>query len=150
MPALPGDPSDHMNALLKVLLPFARDSVGDHGGFFPFGASLAPDGQLEAAAAYEADEGDDEPTPDDVLATIRDGLRERAGRDELIATGVCSGVTIEEGEFPLGIRVELEHRDGEPITCVVPYRIDGDGYGWGAPFSFPGEHRIWDGAVPST
>lgn len=141
MPALPGDPSDHMNALLKVLLPFARDSVGDHGGFFPFGASLALDGELEAAAAYE---GNDEPTPDEVLVTIRESVRERAGRGELIASGVCSGVTIEEGEFPLGIRVELEHRDGEPITCVVPYRDDGGGYEWGAPFSFPGERRTWD------
>jgi hypothetical protein len=137
----PGDPRDHMNALLGLLLPFARDTIGEHGEVYPFGAAMLPDGELQAAATWE---GEERPTAEQVLTTLRDGLRERASKGELLATGVVTAVTIEDGEYPLGIRVELEHRDVEPITCVVPYRETGDAYEYGEVVAFAGERRTWD------
>jgi hypothetical protein len=143
-----------MNALLGVLLPFARDAIAEHGTFFPIGASMAPDGELEAAggdieAAGAGAAGTDaaatgEPTAEGLLGSIRDRFRSRAVRGELLATGVASDVAIPEGTFPLGIRIELEHRDGDPITCVVPYRETGDGaYEYGEVVAFPGDRRTW-------
>ena len=41
----PGEPRDHMNALLSLLVPFARDTIGEHGEFLPFGATMLPDGE---------------------------------------------------------------------------------------------------------
>jgi hypothetical protein len=147
--SLPGAPRDHMNALLGVLLPFARDAIAEHGTFFPIGASMAPDGELEAAggdlgAAGSDAAGTTQPTAEDLLGSIRDGFRSRAERGELIATGVATDVAIPEGAFPLGIRVELEHRDGEPITCVVPYRETDDGaYEYSEVVAFAGDRRTW-------
>ena len=63
-----GDPRDHMNALLGVLLPFARDAIAERGTFFPIGATMAPDGELEAAGG-DTDEAD--PTADALLESIR-------------------------------------------------------------------------------
>jgi len=137
----PGAPRDHMNALLALLVPFARDTIGEHGEFFPFGATMLPDGELQTAATWE---GTETPAADAVLDTLRSGLRSRADRGELLAIGVVAGVTLEEGEYPLGIRVELEHRDGDPITCVVPYRETDEGYEYGAVFAFDGQRRTWD------
>lgn len=136
----PGEPRDHMNALLSLLVPFARDTIGEHGEFFPFGATMLPDGELQVAASWE---GDERPTAEQVLDTVRAGLRERADRGELLASGVVSGVEIVEGDYPLGIRVELEHRDADPVTCLVPYREVDGGYEYGDVVAYEGERRTW-------
>lgn len=140
--SVPGEPRDHMNALLGVLLPFARDAIAAYGTFFPIGATMSPEGELQAAGG---DAGSIEPTADALLGSIRDGFRSRADRGELIATGVATDVTIPQGEFPLGIRVELEHRDGDPITCVVPYRATDEGVlEYGDIVAFEGKRLTWD------
>ena len=135
-----GNPDDHMRALLGVLLPFARDAIAERGDVFPFGATMLPDGEMQAAATWH---GEGTPASDEVLVAIRTGLRERAVRGELLATGVAAGVTIEGGAYDLGIRVELEHRDAEPVTWIVPYRSDDERYEEGAPFTVAGERHTW-------
>jgi hypothetical protein len=130
-----------MNALMRVLLPFARDSIQRYGGFYPFGASMAPDGELDTATGPGNRDGEAE--PEDVLTSIRASLKRRADDGELVAVGVCSEVTIDDGDFPLGIRVEMEHRDDEPVTCVVPYRQAGESFEYGDVFAYVGERRTW-------
>ena len=135
-----GEPDDHMRALLGVLLPFARDAIAEHGDVFPFGATMLPDGEMQAAATWQ---GEGTPASEDVLLAIRTGLRDRAARGELLATGVAAGVTIGGGTHDLGIRVELEHRDAEPVTWIVPYRSDEERYEEGTPFTVEGERHTW-------
>ncbi len=138
-----GAPPDHMRALLSVLLPFARDAIAEHGDVYPFGAAMLPDGELQAAATWR---GTGTPGAEDVLGAVRAGLRRRAARDELLATGVVAGVQIEGADgYELGIRVELEHRDAEPVTWVVPYRFDDERYEEGTPFTGAGERHMWPG-----
>ena len=138
---LAGEPRDHMNALLGVLLPFARDAIGQHGTFFPIGASMAPDGELAAAAVTPEEH---EPSAEGLLVALRRGFKSVAGRGELLATGVASDVAIPQGDYPFGIRVELEHAQSEPITCVVPYReIDESAYEYGDVVAFPGDRHVW-------
>jgi hypothetical protein len=120
-----------MDALMRLLLAYARRAVSEGDGFAPFGASMAPDGELETA-------------PDDEIGAVRDGLRSRAARGELLATGICSDVVLDEREFPKAIRVELEHRDADPVTCVLPYRSEVDRAAWGELAAMPGERRTWD------
>ena len=138
--ATPGDPADHLRALLMVLLPFARDRITEDGDFYPFGATMLPDGELQTAATWQ---GDVEPTVEDVLDAVRADLRARAGEGELLATGVVAGVTIDDGGYALGIRVELEHRDADPVTWVIPYRSDDDRYEEGEPFTVAATRHIW-------
>jgi len=128
---LPGEPRDHMDALMRLILAYARRAVSAGDGFAPFGAWMAPDGELETA-------------PHDEIGAVRDALRSRADRGELLATGICSDVVLGEEEFPKAIRVELEHRDADPLTCVLPYRVESDRAVWGELTSMPGERRTWD------
>ena len=103
---------------------------------------MLPDGEMQAAETWH---GDGTPASEQVLLAVRDGLRERATRGELLATGVVAGVTIEGGSYDLGIRIELEHRDAEPVTWVVPYRSDDERYVEGTPLTIESERHIWPG-----
>ncbi|MBI3648604.1 MAG: hypothetical protein HY240_07650 [Actinobacteria bacterium] len=139
---VPGEPREHMDVLLSFLLPFAQQSLDRYGGFYPFAASMAPDGELQAIGGYE---GDGEPTPSEMLGLIQHGLHERAKEGALLVTAVCVDVTLPgEGEFRLGIRVDLEHRDSEPITYVVPYRSTEDGFEYGEMLSYAGEPHTFE------
>lgn len=138
MTTLPGAPHDHMDALLRFLLPAARREIDEAGGFLPFGASMAVDGQVELLGPADGDD------PIDVqLETLRALARER--REHLVALGVCSDVTVTSGGFPEAIRVELEHRDTDPVTWLQPYRNTDEELTWGERQSLPGERRTWDG-----
>ena len=97
-----------MDALMRLLLAYARAAVATDDGFAPFGASMAPDGELETSSAEELD-------------VLREELRGRADRGELLAVGVCTDVVVDV-PASRAIRVELEHRDAEPLTCVLPFR----------------------------
>jgi len=124
MSGLPGDPEDHMEALLRFLLPAARREVDEAGGFLPFGASMSPDGQVELLGPP-----DDRETAEQQLDDLRTLARERRGH--LLAVGVCSDVTVTRGPFPEAIRVELEHRDAEPVTWLQPYLNTDEELSWG-------------------
>jgi hypothetical protein len=124
-----------MDALLRFLVPFAQRQIDEHGGFRPFGASMAPDGELEALV------GDDAVDVDQELDGVRALARERA--DGLLAVGICSDVGLDDGAYPGGIRVELEHRDADPITCILPYRNTDEELAWGEIVALPGERRTW-------
>lgn len=145
MDPLPGEPREHMDVLLSFLIPFARQALERDDGFFPFGASMAPDGELHAVGGYE---GPGKPTASQVFELIVHGLRERARLGEVLATGVCVDVDLTEKEFPLGIRVELEHRDTDPVTCVVPYRRGDEGYEFGEMIAFEGERNTFASSSP--
>jgi hypothetical protein len=123
---LPGDPSDHMEALLRFLLAAAQREVDRAGGFLPFGASMAPDGELQV---LDAGEGGSE---HDQLDALRADARGRAR--ELLAVGICADVTVTRGAFPEAIRVELE---------LLPYRNSDNELTWGERVSVPGERRTW-------
>lgn len=132
---LPGDPADHMEALLRFLLPAAQREIDRSGGFLPFGASMAPDGEVKV---LDAGGGASE---QEQLDALRDDARLRAGG--LLAVGICADVNVTRGAFPEAIRVELEHRDAGPVTWLLPYRNTDDELTWGDRVSMPGERRTW-------
>lgn len=135
-----------MEALLRLLVPFAQNQLREHGAFAPFGASMSPDGEIRMIA------GDAAPSPDGsidasrLLGAMRDGLRPRVLRDELLAIGICSDVGLDHDGYTDGIRVELEHRDAEPLTCVVAYRRVEDGVEFAEMVGMPGERLTWTAA----
>jgi hypothetical protein len=126
-----------MDALLRFLLPAARHEIDMAGGFLPFGASMAADGQVELLGPADPDE-----TEDDQLDQLRTLARERRGH--LIAVGLCSDVTVARGTYPEAIRVDLEHRDADPVTWLQPYRNTDQDLTWGDRVSLPGERWTWD------
>ena len=133
---LPGEPSDHMDALMRLLVPAARREIDRSGGFLPFGVSMALDGEVEMLSA------DPSGSELEQLEDLRALARARAGQGELLAVGVCSDVNV-AGRTLQAIRIELEHRDADPVTWMVPYLNTVEELGWGEPVPAPGERLIW-------
>ena len=44
-------PEDDFNALLEAVVPFAQAMLRRYGEFFPFGATMRSDGEIQQAAA---------------------------------------------------------------------------------------------------
>jgi hypothetical protein len=124
-----------MEALLRFLLATAKRQVDDHGGFHPFGASMALDGEV-ALLATRAGDGDAQ------LAGLLADAAARAG--ELLAVGICTDVALAAGgTWPEAIRVDLEHRGAPPETCLVGYRNTDEELTFADPQWVPGERRTW-------
>ncbi len=111
-----------LDALLNVLLPFARQMLAKHGEFFPHAAAMTVEGQVKLVDAYD---GNEHPKSQAVLDMLHAGLREEAQKAEIRAAGVCFDVRAQ----PLGrsektdaIQVNLEHVDGEAISVFLPYK----------------------------
>jgi hypothetical protein len=133
--SLPGTPADHLDALLRFLLPTAQRLVDEQGGFHPFGASMSPDGELRM---LESEDG----SGDEQLAALR--LHAAAQADDLLAVGICADVTLEGRDvFPEAIRIELEHRDASPTTCLVAYRNTDEELTFADAVTLEGERRTW-------
>jgi hypothetical protein len=106
---------DDLDGLLNVTLPFAQEMLAKRGEMYPFGAAVTVDGGTRLLAD---DPGlGEHPAADAVRTSLLDALRRT--RDELRAIAVCSDVRLPDSD---AIRVELEHRDGQAIAVLVPYK----------------------------
>jgi hypothetical protein len=129
---------EDLDALLELTLPFAQQQLAEHGEFFPFAAAVGADGTPRLIAA---DPGlGERPTSRDVLDQLVGGLREQAG--DIRAAALVADVRVGESD---AARVELEHRDGQAICVLLPYkrRRLRRGVDYGELGAAPAQPRIW-------
>jgi hypothetical protein len=129
---------EDLDALLELTLPFAKQQLAEHGEFFPFAAAVGADG---APRLIAADPGlGDRPASTDVLDQLVGGLREQAG--DIRAAALVDDVRVGESD---AARVELEHRDGQAICVLLPYkrRRLRRGVDYGELGAAPAQPRIW-------
>jgi len=104
-----------LDGLLDLTLPFAQQMLDQHGEFFPFAAAVSADG---APRLIGTDPGpNDRPASMEVLNQLVSGLRDQAG--DLRAAALIADVRTGDSDT---VRVELEHRDGQAICVLLPYR----------------------------
>jgi hypothetical protein len=112
------------DALTNVLLPFAKEMLSKHKGYFPFGATISTEGTLER---WMADPGDNKESNAIVEVMVR-AFHSQAKEGKVRATGMCMDVkTVPPGESEKvdAIRIHLEHSAGRAVEVIVPY-----GKGW--------------------
>lgn len=110
-----------LDEIANVLLDFARQMLAQHGEFFPFAASMQPDGQI---AHIAADVGKERPRSQEVLDVLYGSLSAQAAQGEIRAAGVCVDVrTIPPSTSAKvdAICVHLEHADGAVLEVFLPY-----------------------------
>jgi hypothetical protein len=105
---------DDLDALLNAALPFAEQMLEEHGELYPYGIAIDVSGEIQDAAAYA---GSEHPPSQDVLDLLVEGYRQR--RDELRAVALVADVRADSGD---AIRVETEHREGQAIYALLPYK----------------------------
>jgi hypothetical protein len=130
---------DDLDRLLELTLPFAQQQLTQHGEFFPFAAAVDADGAPTLVSADPAAVGD-RPASTEVLDHLLSGLRDRA--DDLRAVAVVADVRLESSD---AVRVELEHRDGQAVRVLLPYRKKRlrRGVDYGQLAAVPGQPHIW-------
>ena len=130
---------DDLDRLLELTLPFAQQQLAQHGEFFPFAAAVSADGSPRLLSADPAVVGQ-RPASMDVLEHLLGGLRDQAGG--LRAVALVADVRVEDSD---AVRVELEHRDGQAIRVLLPYKKKRlrRGVDYGALVAGPGPSHIW-------
>jgi len=107
---------DDLDSILNTGLEAAINQLTRHGEFFPFGVTVAGDGEDQLVAA-EPGLGEQPPSLE-VLRMLVEGAR--ATRTENRAVAFVSDVKLSDGSD--AIRVEMEHREGVALAVVAPYR----------------------------
>lgn len=109
---------EDLDALFELVLRFAEQMLGEHGEFFPFGASISNDGDASLMAA--GPDSGEAPRPDQLLATLYEGARANAAAMRAVAF-----VTDVHADGSDAVRVELEDLDGMALVVLVPYTRNG-------------------------
>jgi hypothetical protein len=110
--------------------------IAAHGEFYPFALAVTVDDRIVAPSV---DPGSDHPPAEQVLRLLVTALTRNSA--DLRAVAVCADVKV-PGDVGArdALRVELEARDGDCLTLVVPYT---EGPVFGEPFGQTGERRVW-------
>jgi hypothetical protein len=106
-----------MNELLGLCIPFAQQMIEQHGEFHPFGAAMSTEGRPQLAGAAVDRELPDAP---ELIVLFNEAFQARARAGEIRACAVCADVRIDDGRE--AIRIDVEHRDAQPMLFLVPYR----------------------------
>lgn len=135
---------DDLNALLNGAVDVATDQLEARSEFAPFALAMqASDGEI---FQVEPDEEDADLDAEHVAAALAGGLRRGAREGRWRAVALVADVTLEdeEGEaVTAAIHIGLEHADDDPVTCVVPYAIEGDQVELDELMAEPGEPLIF-------
>ncbi|MFK7985648.1 MAG: hypothetical protein AB8I08_06420 [Sandaracinaceae bacterium] len=113
------------NDLLNGAVEHATDLLQAGSEFAPF--ALAMQREDREIFHLEPEGGDPDQDAETTLGELRGGLREDHRRWRGVA--IVADVTLEDDDGELitaAIHCAMEHADGEPVTCIVPYSIDDD------------------------
>jgi hypothetical protein len=115
----PPERSD-LDLLVPVLLQFAEERLKKAGEFYPFGATMANDGQI---ALTGADTGSEHPPSQEVIELLASGMRGMAVAGTIRAAGICYDTRLRQpdGKASDAIAISLEHKAGDHVLVVMPY-----------------------------
>jgi hypothetical protein len=132
------------NPLLEILLCFAKKFLAEKNAFLPFAAVMSSDGEV----SYVAGDTGDEPAGAPMLLQVLEGaLREMIKKDNLKAAGICVDIRFAASpEEPKtdAIQVFLEHREGNVVNLLLPYKKIAPGQiSYGKLIAVRGEPKIF-------
>ena len=136
-------PKSQCQDLLNAVLPFAKKMLSEHGEFYPFGASMKPNGQVVQAAAYD---GQEHPPSQALIDLIRESFRADAKKGAIIASATVYNVrTIPPGGNSKtdAVAVELDHRDSYSVVVLIPYALSPGSVQFGQTFAQRGKFEIF-------
>jgi len=106
-------------ALLDVVLPFARQMLSRHKAFFPFGAAVQPDGQIVSVGTSD---GNEKPAAGEIAKLLKGAFVAAAQAGDYKATALATDILYGTNKTD-AISVELDHQDDYSIKVIIPYKI---------------------------
>jgi hypothetical protein len=149
VPSAPMSDRDDLNELLNGVVDVATDQLTADSEFAPFALAMQDEGDEIFQVEPEEDELDQ--PPDEVIGMLFTSLREAALLGRFRATALAADVTLEDDDgqpITSAIHVAMEHREGEPVNCLIPYEIAEDGtVELGDLMAEPGSAQVFDVAT---
>jgi len=143
-------PLDHatqkkqLEELLAATLPLAETMLTTHAEFFPYGATMGPDGKITSVGGYT---GEEHPESAEVIALLKAVYRKEGATGKIMACALAYDVRcIPPGQTEKSdaVAVDLNHRDGMSIRMIYSYRIGADKkVVWGQLFANKGVDDIF-------
>jgi hypothetical protein len=113
---------EQLHEMLKYCMELARTMLEDSGDFYPFGATLSPQGVVAAVGGYN---GEERPSPTEIYQLLGQSFRGGAARGEHAGVALAANVNVPpEYSSPSrdGLRVHLESQ-GYARFIYVPYQL---------------------------
>ncbi|NBC35187.1 hypothetical protein GTZ99_01280 [Novosphingobium sp. FSY-8] len=113
----------NLQSALTYCVEFACEMLRQAGEFYPFGAVVARDGEVNALAGWD---GDEHSRAADLYQMLIDELSDNAGQGEIAGAAIAVNVNMPgnlAAKWPDGIRVRLESA-GNAQLVYVPYRLE--------------------------
>ena len=119
-----------MDALLDEGLQVAVHFLETNGEFFPFGVTMARDGSVAHTQGYT---GEEQPPSQEVIDLLLRGFQTGASSGDYKSTALIYDVRVSlDGKTKTdAINVTVEHRDDQPVTCLLPYTKTESGFEFG-------------------
>jgi len=117
---------EQLHEMLTYCIGFARTMLEEAGDFYPFGATLSPQGVV---AAVGADSGEERPAPAEIYKLLGEALLNGAASGEHAGVALAANVNIPpeySSQSQDGLRVHLETR-GYSRFIYVPYAMSMQG-----------------------
>jgi hypothetical protein len=108
--------------LVSLVVSFARHMLQESGGFHPFGAAMANDGELLSVPL--PDETDDISNAD-ILRLLKNLCIKGAREGKYKATALTCHITLtspDSDEASDAVSVSLDHRDGWSVILTITYK----------------------------
>jgi hypothetical protein len=136
-------------AVADPLFEHAQKGLEARGDFLPQAAVLSPDGKVTLIGAMTGSKNG-AANAAQVLAMLRNGLRQMAREKVLSAIGIAQNAAVTKDGQPMRVvRVLLEHERGLTVALMLPYIRNEDGsYAYGEAFVLPAEPelKVWPSA----
>jgi len=119
---LPSHQHEDFDPLLDTLIRFAKQCLEKQETFLPFGAAMLANRTISHVAGHS---GEERPGAPRVLQFLEGALRAMAAKDGLKAVGICVDIRFASSpDEPKtdAIQVFLEHREGNVVNVLLPYR----------------------------
>ncbi len=142
-------PKEELETLLDSPLTFAEQQLQKHGEFFPFGAVMLTNGEVQMLSTYD---GDEHPESQKVIDDTEQAFIRGAKNNEYKATALAYMVAVRNpktGENEDAICVNLDHFDDYSVKVIYSYTISkkilgGNSVQFFAPTTSKGEGKIFE------
>lgn len=129
---------------MNLVVTFAQKMLKERHAFAPFGAAMAPSGQIEGAMSGT---GQEKPDVNQLISLLELGFHQGASEGKYKATAiVVDMVVIPPGKSARqdGVAVRLDHREGYSVIVGFPYSFSDKGeLVMEPPFATEGAHQIF-------
>ena len=115
-----------VDVLANAALPLAKDLLWQYGGFYPFGAAMLPNGQIDVIQGGDIGTMDDE-----IVANLVKNYRVAVAEGQFKAIAIIGDVMVPrdaDSEPVSAVMIQLEHKGGTCVNRYFPYdmTVSGD------------------------